>query len=80
MKTSISEKAKIGVMTVGHKEYWEWNQFPAMKGDLTRMGQDIADCIRETGAEVYILDMAMHGEGYFSAMYHNISTLKGALE
>lgn len=53
MKTSISEKAKIGVMTVGHKEYWEWNQFPAMKGDLTRMGMDIADCIRETGAEVY---------------------------
>ena len=33
----------------------------------------------ETGAEVYTLDMAMHGEGYFSAMYHNISTLKGAL-
>ena len=33
----------------------------------------------ETGAEVYILDMAMHGEGYFSAMYHNISILKGAL-
>ena len=33
----------------------------------------------ETGTEVYTLDMAMHGEGYFSAMYHNISTLKGAL-
>ena len=34
----------------------------------------------ETGISVYTLDMAMHGEGYFSAMYHNISTLKGALE
>ena len=33
----------------------------------------------ETGAAVYTLDMAMHGESYFSAMYHNISTLKGAL-
>ena len=33
----------------------------------------------ETGADVYVLDMAMYGEGYFSAMYHNISTLKGAL-
>ena len=33
----------------------------------------------ETGTNVYTLDMAMHGEGYFSAMYHNISTLKGAL-
>lgn len=33
----------------------------------------------ETGADIYTLDMAMHGESYFSAMYHNISTLKGAL-
>ena len=33
----------------------------------------------ETGAAVYTLDMAMHGESYFSAMYHNINTLKGAL-
>ena len=33
----------------------------------------------ETGVEHYALDMAMHGEGYFSAMYHNIRTLKGAL-
>lgn len=33
----------------------------------------------ETGAEIYTLDMAMHGESYFEAMYHNISTIKGAL-
>ena len=33
----------------------------------------------ETGADIYTLDMAMHGESYLSAMYHNISTLKGAL-
>ena len=33
----------------------------------------------ETGAEIYTLDMAMHGESYLGAMYHNISTLKGAL-
>jgi len=33
----------------------------------------------ETGVNIYTLDMAMHGESYFSAMYHNISTLKGAL-
>ena len=33
----------------------------------------------ETGISVYTLDMGMHGESYFSAMYHNISTLKGAL-
>ena len=34
----------------------------------------------ETSAEIYTLDMAMYGESYLEAMYHNISTLKGALE
>ena len=33
----------------------------------------------ETGAEIYTLDMAMHGSGYIDAMYKNIDTLKGAL-
>lgn len=33
----------------------------------------------ETGAKIYALNMAMHGESYFDAMYHNIDTLKGAL-
>ena len=33
----------------------------------------------ETGTEIYVLDMAMHGSSYIEAMYHNISTLKGAL-
>ena len=33
----------------------------------------------ETGAEIHTLDMAMHGNSYFDAMYHNIDTLKGAL-
>lgn len=34
----------------------------------------------ETGAKVYALDMAMSGSGYFAAMYHNIDTLKEALQ
>ena len=34
---------------------------------------------RETGAKTYALDMAMAGDGYFDAMYHNIDTLKEAL-
>ena len=34
----------------------------------------------ETGAEIFILDMAMAGDSYFDAMYHNIDTLKEALE
>lgn len=39
-----------------------------------------ADVIyRETGAKVYTLDMAMSGDSYFDAMYHNIDTIKEAL-
>lgn len=33
----------------------------------------------ETGAALYSLDMAMSGDSYFEAMYHNIDTLKEAL-
>ena len=35
---------------------------------------------RETGAASHPLDMAMGGDSYFEAMYHNIDTLKEALE
>ena len=35
---------------------------------------------RETGIGSYALDMVMSGDGYFDAMYHNIDTLKEALE
>lgn len=34
----------------------------------------------ETGAQIFQLDMAISGESYFDAMYHNIDTLKEALE
>ena len=34
----------------------------------------------ETGAEIFALDMAMAGDNYFEAMYHNIDTLKEALQ
>ena len=34
----------------------------------------------ETGAKIFQLDMAMGDCGYFDAMYHNIDTLKEALE
>ena len=33
----------------------------------------------ETGAGIYTLDMAMSGNSYFEAMYHNIDVLKEAL-
>jgi ABC-type Zn uptake system ZnuABC Zn-binding protein ZnuA len=34
----------------------------------------------ETGAALYALDMAMAGDDYFAAMYHNIDTIKEALQ
>ncbi len=34
---------------------------------------------RETGCGSYTLDMAMAGDSYFEAMYHNIDTIKEAL-
>ena len=34
---------------------------------------------RETGASIFTLDMAMSGNSYFDAMYHNIDTVKEAL-
>lgn len=34
---------------------------------------------RETGAALFSLDMAMGGESYFDAMYHNIDTIKEAM-
>ena len=42
----------------------------------TSAAQIISD---ETGVPIYQLDMAMSKQGYFSAMYHNIATLKEAL-
>lgn len=39
-----------------------------------------ADVIaRETGAKIFALDMAMAGDDYFQAMYHNIDTIREAL-
>ena len=35
---------------------------------------------RETGVKVYTLDTAMSGSSYFDAMYHNIDTIKEALQ
>ena len=52
MKTSISEKAKIGVLSVGHREYWDWGQFPHLKQDLMAMGKEIADYVATLGNEV----------------------------
>lgn len=48
---------------------------------IEKSGSDAAAGIisAETGAEIYTLDMAMAGDSYFDAMYHNIDTIKEAL-
>ena len=47
-----------------------------------RSGSDSAAGIisRETGCKLFTLDMAMAGDSYFDAMYHNINTVKEALQ
>ena len=49
---------------------------------IERSGSDSCAGIisSETGAEIFTLDMAMAGDSYFNAMYHNIDTIKEALE
>lgn len=56
------------------------HQLPAIFTE--RSGSDACAGIlnRETGAKIYTLDMAMAGNSYFDAMYHNIDTIKEALE
>lgn len=46
-----------------------------------RSGSDACAGIisKETGTEIFTLDMAMAGISYFDAMYHNIDTIKEAL-
>lgn len=49
---------------------------------IERSGSDACANIlaAETGANIYTLDMAMAGDSYFDAMYHNIDTIKEALK
>ena len=55
-------------------------QLPAIFTE-TNGSTSAAGVIRaETGAAVFSLDMAMAGDSYFTAMYHNIDTIKEALE
>ena len=57
----------------------EHHQLPAIFTEVSG-SVSAADVIaRETGASVYALDMAMAGDSYFDAMYHNIDPIKEAL-
>lgn len=50
MKTSISEKAKVGVMICGHKEYWP--QFKGLKERLMDQAMKFVGWVKDTGVEV----------------------------
>lgn len=58
----------------------EHHHLPAIFTEVS--GSDSAASIiaRETGATCFPLDMAMAGDSYFDAMYHNINTIKEALQ
>ena len=49
---------------------------------IERSGSDACAKVisAETGVKIFTLDMAMAGNSYFDAMYHNIDTLKEALK
>ena len=57
----------------------EHHHLPAIFTEVSGSDSAARVIARETGANIYALDMAMAGDSYFDAMYHNIDTLKEAL-
>ena len=53
---------------------------PAIFTETNGSGAAASIIAAETGAKLYVLDMAMSGDDYFAAMYHNIDTLREALQ
>ena len=58
----------------------EEHQIPAVFTERNGSTSAAEIICKETGTEVFMLDMAMSGNSYFEAMYHNIDTLKEALQ
>ena len=57
----------------------EHHNLPAIFTETSGSASAASVISRETGAAIHTLDMAMAGDSYFDAMYHNIDTLKEAL-
>lgn len=55
------------------------HNLPAIFTEINGSDSAAAIIARETGVNVYTLDMAMSGQSYFEAMYHNIDTIKEAM-
>ena len=60
-------------------EETEHHSLPAVFTEMNGSPSAAQVISRETGASVFALDMAMAGDSYFEAMYHNIDTVKEAL-
>ena len=58
----------------------EHHKLPAIFTETSGSSSAASVISRETNAAIHTLDMAMAGDSYFDAMYHNIDTLKEALE
>ena len=56
------------------------NHLPAIFTETNGSTSAAEIIAKETSAKIYTLDMAMAGNSYFEAMYHNIDTVKEALE
>lgn len=56
------------------------NHLPAIFTEANGSTAAAGIIAKETGAKIFTLDMAMAGDSYFEAMYHNIDTVKEALE
>ena len=57
----------------------EYHSLPAIFTEKSGSVSASGIIARETGCESFALDMAMTGDSYFEAMYHNINTIKEAL-
>lgn len=60
-------------------ELVQTHQLPAIFTEANGSASAAAVIARETGAKSFALDMAMAGDDYFEAMYHNIDTIREAL-
>lgn len=58
----------------------EHHRLPAVFTEVSGSASAAKVLCTETGIDSYPLDMAMAGDDYFAAMYHNIDTLKEALQ
>jgi len=58
----------------------EHHQLPAIFTEKSGSVSAAGIISRETGTKEFTLDMVMAGDSYFEAMYHNIDTLKEALQ